>query len=99
MSVHPGSEDRPCGEQPDQTVIATAALAPESFIAAVAAIEFHDDNGGPYALNYAVTNTLHGRGSLDKVTRRTVASAIRTLQAVIREAQTLHAAAKAGDPA
>lgn len=73
------------------------AMTPESFIATVAAIEFHDEVGGPYALNYAVTNTLHRRGSLDKVTRRTVASAIRTLQAVIRDANVLQSANRHSD--
>lgn len=73
----------------------SAPFTPETFIAAVAEIRFHDDVGGEHALNYAVTNTLHGRGTLNKTTRRTVASAIRTLQAIIRHAQELQDASLA----
>lgn len=80
-----------CGSRDEADEVQVAPLTLEGFVAAVAAIEFDDANGGPYALNFAAVNTLHGRGSLDKVTRRTVVSAIRTLQAVIRDAQALQA--------
>ncbi len=103
-----GSGQHLCGSRNEATGGATAALASDlqQFVNGVAAIEFHDEVGGPHALNYAVTNTLHGRGSLDKVTRRTVASAIRTLQAVIEAAkkratpdggEAIHAQAEGGE--
>lgn len=80
------------GSRDVASVEVTAPLTPETFISAVAEIDFDEVNGAD-TLNYAAINTLHGRGSLDRETRRTVVKAIRTLQAIIRDANLLNDAA------
>jgi hypothetical protein len=68
---------------------ATASAEPSAaeFLARVAGSDWEDID-----LAYAATNVLYARGSLGRETRRTACSAIRTLQAILKDARQLKAA-------